>query len=212
MIDISIKDAFGSGKGLRVSDEGEANVVVHSHPPRAEGDTPLPLREYLTLNGAGSINDMRVNGATSNAIFSVLANTTEKRDKYISAISFAIADAGASLNQFGNIGSLSNGFELRWVTDTFGTVVIADSLKTNFEFIRMSGGDPAFGDGTGAFRANNVSGNSEGYIPFVDFDEIFGLKWGFRLRYGTNDRIEMVIKDNVTGVDQFDAIAYGLRF
>jgi hypothetical protein len=216
MIKAVLKDGWGTGKKLRISGEGYLHSVVHPHPPKSESDTLLPLREYLTLDNDGSTIDMRVDGATSEKIFSINAShhsiDPAKRDRYIARLSFVIADAGATLNDFGNIGALANGFEVRWVTDTFGSVTIAESLKTNFDFVRFSGGTPMIGDGTGAFRANNVSGTSEAYLPHIDFDEVFGVQWGFRLRHATNDRIEIVVKDDVTGVDQFDCIAYGTKF
>ena len=73
----------------------------------------------------------------------------------------------------------------------------------------MCQGNPAFGNGTGAFRANNASGNSEGYIPVLDITDVFGLTWGIKLRKGTSDRIIMRIKDDTSAVDAFNCIAYG---
>lgn len=98
------------------------------------------------------------------------------------------------------------------VTDEYGTVVLADKLISNWEFVRLAGGKPAYGDGTGAFRSSNVAGTSEGYLIQLDFDEIFGIQWGFRLRHGTNDRFEIVIKDNITAINKMDAICYGSEF
>lgn len=213
MIITRVEDGHGEGGLWRVTEEGLGHVVVHPHPPKDEVSTLLPLREYATLNGDGTTLDMRVDGSVNEQIFSInAASNGDGRDHYIARMSFVIADAGATLNNFGNIGALTNGVELRWVTDSFGTVVIAESLKTNFDFVRLGGSTPPIGDGTTAFRANNVSGTSEAYIPYIDFDEIFGIQWGFRLRHGSNDRIELVIKDNLTGVDAFDCIAYGSRF
>lgn len=217
MLKTFLYDGWGSGKKLKISGEGYLHSVVHPHPPKNEVDTLLPLREYLTLNGDGTTTDMRVDGSTNEQIFTIKASKNqgedgEKRDRYIARMSFVIADAGATLNDFGNIGALTNGVEVRWVTNTFGTVTIAEGLKTNFDFIRFGGGTPMIGSGTDAFRANNVSGTSEAYLPYIDFDEVFGIQWGFRLRHGTNDRFEVIIKDDVTGVDQFDCIAYGSKF
>jgi len=85
-------------------------------------------------------------------------------------------------------------------------------LKSNFDFVRLAGGKPSFGDGAGAFRAGNMFGTSEGYLPCVDFDEIFNLQWGLRLRKGTNDRIVLRVRDDVTGIDAFNAQCYGIKF
>jgi len=56
-----------------------------------------------------------------------------------------------------------------------------------------------------------VSGTSEAYIPVLDFSTIFGMPWGFRLRKGTTDKLTFTVRDNLSGLDQFDAIAYGIR-
>jgi hypothetical protein len=185
MIKTTLEDGRGSGTTWRIDGEGTGHVIVHPHPPSNETLTLLPVRERMTLNGDGTTFDMRVDGSVNEQVFSVHPK---------------------------NLAALTNGMTLCWVTDEFGTVVIADGLVSNWEFVRLSGGNPAYGDSTSSFRASNVSGTSEGYLIQIDFDEIFGIKWGFRLRHGTNDRLELVIKDDVTGVDQFDAICYGSEF
>ena len=213
MIKTTLEDGQGSGTTWRIDGEGTGHVIVHPHPPRNETLTLLPVRERMTLNGDGTTFDMRVDGSVNEQIFSILPKEGEQqRDRYIASMNIVIADAGATLNKFGSLNALTNGMSLCWITDECGTVVIADGLVSNWEFVRLSGGKPAYGATTGAFRASNVSGASEGYLIQIDFDEIFGIKWGFRLRHGTNDRLELVVKDDVTGVDQFDAICYGSEF
>ena len=214
MIPVQLTDGHGTGNKARVGQEGEVSVVVHPHPPRDENaffGTPLPFRQYFTDDGysTGS-NDMRVDGSTNNQTFCIQAE--EEKDIYIGRISVVIADASASLNKFGNLTALANGIEFRWVSQDLGDTIIHEALKTNFDFVRLGGGSPAFGTTTNAFRASNVSGNSEAYIPQVDFSEIFGLPWGIRLRKGTTDKLQFTIRDDVSGVDQFDTIGYGIRF
>jgi len=214
MIPVEIKDGSGSGSSLKINGEGEASVVIHPHPPRDEDavtGTAIPFRQYFTDDGysTGS-NDMRVNGTTTNQTFFIQAE--EERDIYIGRVSIVIADASATLNKFGNITALTNGVVFEWASQQLGTTIIHEGLTSNFDFVRLGGGMPAFGDAAGSFRASNVSGNSEGYIPQVDFSDIFGMPWGIRLRKGTTDRISFTIRDDVSGVDQFDAIGYGIKF
>lgn len=206
-----IEDGRGSENTVYVNEEGSLEVVVHPHPPKDDTNLAEPFRQYLTDTGkAGGSNDMRVNGSTTNIDFFVTAD--EHVNIYIKSISIIIADAGAALSEFGNLSSLTNGVEFCWETQDKGTVVIAESLQTNFDFVRLAVGEPSFGDGTTAFTASNISGQSEGFLPVIDFEKIFGLQYGIKLRKGTKDRIFFRIKDNVTGVDQFDAIAYGIKF
>jgi hypothetical protein len=63
-----------------------------------------------------------------------------------------------------------------------------------------------------AVSASNVSGASEGYIPFVDLDEIFNIPWGLRLRKNSTDKLYFKIQDNVTTIDDFNCIVYGIQF
>jgi hypothetical protein len=195
----------------RVERDGTLQVVVHPHPPEIEETLVLPFRQFLTDNGSSSgSNDMQVVGTAAIPI-EFWASANHKRDIFIKTLSIEITDASASLNKFGNVTALSNGCELVWITKEEGEIVIADNLKSNYDFVRLGLGSPAIGSTTTAFRASNVSGNSEGYIPTVDFSTVFGMPWGMRLRKGTNDRLLIRIKDTTTGVDSFNILAYGIK-
>ena len=208
---IEVKIVGSDGQTLKVNGEHQIETVVHQHPPRDESEIPLPFRQYLTDNGTSSgSNDMKVDGSTNNVEFCISA--IPDADLYIKTISVVIADAGATLNKFGNITALTNGLEFKWLTQDFGEVIIHEALKTNFDFVRLANGKPSFGDAAGAFRASNVFGTSEAYIPSIDLGETFSVQWGLRLRKGTTDKICFIIKDNVTGVDLFDAIGYGIKW
>ena len=132
---------------------------------------------------------------------------------YIKYISLAIGDGGSpSLNDFGDLAALSNGVQWTWESQDEGTVVLHDGIKTNLEFVRLGNDTSAIGDGTTAFLADVSGGASEkSYLPSIDIAELFGLNYGIRLRKGTNDRIKFIIRDDLTGLITFDAIAYGLK-
>jgi hypothetical protein len=203
-----------NGRTARVSDEGQLEVVVHPHPPRNEGDTgqPIPFRQYLTDDGAATgSNDMLVDGSSTNVPFWIGAQSD--KDIYIKMVSFVIADATGVLNEFGNLNAaLTNGCKFQWVTQDLGTTVLSDTLTTNWEFVRMCGGEPAVGGGNSIFRPPNIIGSSEGFVPFLDFSRMYAMPWGVRLRKGTNDRLELIVRDNVSTVDAFDAIGTGFKF
>lgn len=81
------------------------------------------------------------------------------------------------------------------------------TLKSNWDFVRLCLGNPSFGD-AGAFRVNNVSGTSEGYIPVLDLTKLIP-PYGIKLDMGTNQKLVLEIRDDVQGVDSFNAICYG---
>jgi hypothetical protein len=197
----------GNGTSAEVSDENALLVQGLGIPPIEPPGRAQVFRQFLTNGGgAGDSNDMQVDGSTTAVEFWVPANSTY--DLYISSLSFVIADASATLNKFGNITALTNGCDLEYFTDG-GTTTIASALKSNFDFVRLCQGNPAFGDGAAAFRAGNVEGTSEGYLPVLDFKTVFGLPWGIRLRPGTTDKILVRVNDDTQGVDAFNCIAYG---
>ena len=208
MINVRIVDGTGDGRGLKVNGEGEMPVVVHPHPPRDEDESPDPYRQFFA-NSAGA-TDMLVDGSSTSQEFFIQADAVS--DIYVKSCSMVISDAGAALNEFGNLAALTNGVDFEWVTQDKGTLTIGSGLKTNFDMVQLSTGQPAFGDGTAAFRASNVSGTSEAYIPHFDFNAIFGMMWGLRLKKGTTDKIVWRINDNVSTMDRFDCVAFGLRF
>ena len=200
-----ILDGLGRGKEARVEDEALL-ISQRPCPPL------LPLksrifRQYMTNDGlpTGS-EDMQVVGTPAAPIqFWIPAHETD--DRYIAAISFMIADAGASLNKFGNIAALANGCRLFY--DSLEVEVeIHGLLQSNFDFIRLCLGQPAWGDAGTAFLAQNVVGLSEAYIPVLYLKEMMP-QFGIKLDRGTNQRLVLEVRDDTTGVDGFDCITYG---
>lgn len=193
----------GDSKSARVDNEA---VVVSDggYPPFGLPPKVRVFRDYLR-DDSGS-NDMQVSTDTD-----FYVGAAPEKDRYITTLSFVIADASQTLSEFGNLNSaLSNGCQLVY-SDQDGEVTIADALQTNWDFIRLCQGNPSFGSDATAFRAGNVSGTSEGYIPVLDFKRVFGLPWGLCLEAGSEQRLTMRVRDTTTGVDQFDCIAYGFE-
>lgn len=203
-IDINIVD---QNNRVKISEENYLLTQEHGIPPLSPKGRLVVFRQFLTDDGTTSgSTDMRVNGSTTPVEFWVPSDSTH--DLYISNISFVIADASATLNTFGNITALTNGCDVEYFADG-STTTIGTALKSNFDFIRLCLGSPSFGDGAAAFRANNVQSTSEGYLPVLNFKQVFGFNYGIRLRPGTSDKLTVRVNDNTTGVDAFNAIAYG---
>lgn len=199
-----IEDSGGSGNKARVSRE-KALFVSDLRLPPEDIEIPIrPFRSYFLNNGSF---DMRVVGSTASPIDFVI-EAAEDADRFVDSISFVISDGQAVLNKFGNITSLSVGTEIFYEDSVLGDVVIADSLTSNFDFVRLTGGSP-IGNTTNAYRASNVEGSSEGYICRLDFSDQFGMPWGIRLPRKSKLRLVIRIKDDTTGVDAHNAIAYG---
>lgn len=194
-------------KGPALVKEGALVITERQIPETNPPFLRVPFSTEFT-NSAGS-SDMRVDGSTTSVEFSIPAEGTNSI--YISSIAFIIADQNATLDKFGTLTALTNGCTLSYFSGESGTITIKDELKTTFDFVLLCQGNPPFNGTGGAFRANNVSGNSEGYLPALKFDAVFGLPDGLLLRGDSRDRITITINDDVTGVDRFQAFAYGTR-
>lgn len=187
--------------------EGALETISHDHPPKNEVEFLLPHREFMATV-AGSI-DMKVDGSSTPQEFYIEASPDY--DIWIKTLAFTIADQNATLDKFGTLAALTNGCQLDWKSNVLGTVVLGNALKSNFDFVQMADFNPSFGDSTTAFRASNVEGASEAFIPQIDFSLSYGFRWGIPLLKGTKDRLCLTINDNVSGVDRFDAVAKGVK-
>lgn len=201
---------IGSGPKRTEADveaSGAVSVVERPFPPFDVMQNVRPFREFLTDDGTPSgSSDMLVDGSVTPVDFFVEAPQTE--DLYVTRISFIVVDQNMTLNQFGNIGALTNGLRL-FYTDELGEVDIADALQTNFDFVRLCSGLPSFGEGTNAFIANNVDFISEGIIPVLDLKDTFGFRWGLEFRNGSKQKLVLRVRDDITGIDAMNVIVYG---
>lgn len=203
----TIVDGRGTGNEVKVSDQGFLYTQPAPYPPAGEDTIMTVYREFLTLNNDRTTTSMLVNGATTRQYFWV--NAEPDSDIYITSLSFLIADANATLVQFGALAALTNGCRL-FYENTEGQINIGTALRSNFDVVRLCLGTPAFGTGADAFRGTNVVGASEAFIPVLDF-RTFGFRWGIRLLNGTQNRLAFEIADNVTALDAFNIVAYGFR-
>ena len=164
------------------------------------------FRQYLTDDGlADGTSSMLIAAAAAPTEFWVAA--AQDADRYITTLSFVIADDGADLDEFGAIAALANGCELFYET-YLGEVVIDDLLQSNWDFIRACLGEPAFGTGAAAFKANNVEGKVDAFIPILDFRRYIPPH-GIKLDMGTTQRLVLRVNDQTDLIDAFNAKAYG---
>lgn len=198
-----------SKNAQNVAVENNALVTVSEpHPPFGKSKTYL-FRQHMTTDGTSAgTSSMKAVGTLAAPIkFWVPAGKND--DRYITNISFVIAGAGATLSEFSTIAALTNGCKLYYERET-GEKVIHDALKTNFDFVRLCLGNPAFGDSAGAFRASNVVGTSEAYIPVLDLTRLVP-PYGIKMDAGSNQRLVLEIRDDTTSASivALDAVCYG---
>jgi len=203
-IDVKLQGGFGKKNNAHVDHNGRVHVLDHGVPAYGYVTESRIYRDFFK-NSVGS-SSMLVDGSSIDQDFFISAD--QENDRYVSSVSFVIADDGAKLNKFGAIDALTNGVEM-FYEDESGVVVIQESMKTNWDFIRLSGGNPPFGNGGDAFKAKDVEGKVDSYIPIIEFKRVFGFTFGIRLKAASSQRLVIRIKDDVSDIDSFNAIAYG---
>ena len=203
MITGQIIDGNGDSNKLKVLGEGEIGVVVHTHPPVAESRISLPFRDYFT-NQNDQTSMVIIPIAGNNDEFSI--NASDEFDIFVKSISVKLADATAQFNEFGALSALSNGVEFIWESQEVGEITIHDGIKDNIEWFRLS---------NTPITTNSIidlsGGGADAIVIQIDLAQLFGSPWGVKLTQGTTERIYFKVNDNLTGLDEFNIIAYGTK-
>jgi len=206
MMEVFLKDGVNNGSNLQIDSIGNAHTIVNPFPPKIIKSQGKIFRSYMKDSADSS--DMKV-VATAAAPHDFYIAGSSTADRYITSISFVIADAGATLTEFGAVAALATGCKLFYEDETQGDITIHEALTSNWDFVRLSQGNPPFGSAADSFRAKNVLGISDAYTPVLDFRKIFGLTYGIHIKAGSTNKLIMRIQDTTSGVDVFNAIAYG---
>ena len=204
MIGIALRDPL-TKRGAGIDIFGALRTRDTGLPPFGNTVQAIPFQGFFS-DDAG-VTDMRVDGSVDPVFFEIRPDAD--RDRYIKTVQITIVDAQATLNRFGFITALVNGTLFEW--DRLGETVELAVMRTNYDHVRLAGGQPAFGTGTAAFQASNVISTSEAYLPMLDFQLIFGLPWGIRLAAGSDEVLRFTVRDDTTGVDGYDALARGFE-
>jgi hypothetical protein len=197
-------DGTGTGQAQKVLPNGAAFTAVDTVPAYGVQTPSAPFVQ--SLESVSGSSDMRVVGSTA-APISFYLRASKVADRYITALSFLIADVGMSLTEFGGIPALTNGCRIVYRNNLRTTQFVVE-LRSNFDFVRLCLGHPAFGNAANAFQVTNAIGASEAYFPVLKLSEQAPPN-GFRLVAGSNDYIEFQIRDDTTAVDAFNCIALG---
>lgn len=203
-----IVDGMGTGLKNKMNKFNALKVYAQNIPDIDDPTILVPKSGFFTDEN-GSI-DLRVDGSTTPMDFSI--NALEDDDLYISGLCFKIADANAQLNRFGNIPSLNNGIQLIYKNQDLGERILIDAVQTNFDLVRACQGVPAFSQGSESFRASNIIGGSEGYLPVLRISEVFSLPFGLRLKAGSLDKLIIRVNDDLTNIDAFDVFYYAVEY
>ena len=87
------------------------------------------------------------------------------------------------------------------------TVYAHEALKTNWDFVRMSLNrtpEPEMK------VQKDIEGKVDAYVPVIDFTKIMPPN-GIKLDAGANEKFAIVVRDDISGIDSFNAAAYGFE-
>lgn len=203
MVHSQIIDGNGSKRAAHVNDDGVAISQI-PYPPMVQVKSRIFVQKFTLDGTADGDNDMLVDGSTTPVEFYIPA--ANDVDRWISYINFVIADEGASLKEFGGITALTNGCQL-FYSDIQKTVMVGDDLKTNWDFMRMALYQTPIPE---IKPQKDVEGKVDAYTPCINFKE-FMPPYGIKLDAGSRQKLTIKIRDNVSGIDSFNAVAYGFE-
>jgi hypothetical protein len=154
---------------------------------------------FFLKASSGAVTNMNVNGSVTNVNFRVSADATN--DLVVDELRFGGWDVGIDLDGFmASAAALTNGILITIKSEdvTFTFIPIKRTVHFNDNF--------AFGPGGNFF----IFFDSPDYLTAA-----FGPRSPFIIKkagtYGTNDYIEVRIRDNLTSVDSLELTAFGSK-
>lgn len=198
--------------GRRVLVDPSRAMLVEQRPVPPFG-APLDavvLRGFLR-DESGSEDMTVLASPASPVVFSVRADS--RADLYIKSLLFSITGTDMTLADFGSIAALTDPCILAYDTGT-QRVILDAAITTNFDLLRL-GGELMPGVGGSPADALKTSSPAMGmstddaYNAFIDFERVYGFPFGIRLEQGTDQRLDFLIQDDLTGIDTFACNVFG---
>jgi hypothetical protein len=191
-IDIKIKD--GKGAGNKASVDKYNSIAVHETIP----ELPPTGTDNRRIYYKETVENMDVNGSSTPVVFSVNADTFA--DIYISRILILIEDAKVKPEKYGDINALSNGVDLIVYEGTSITSIVDSAINITDLTVQ-----------TGGFPSELKVKTSGAELAIILFDASAIIPNGIRLGRGTTDRVEFIVNDNLTGLDDHSMVIIGYK-
>lgn len=202
MIKSHIIDSDGTGSGLNIVENAALTTVV-PFPPIIRQKSE-PFKQFLTVDGLSTgSSDMSVDGSSTNQEFYITASNTS--DRYITSISIIIGySASGKPFQWADTTALTNGIRFFYESQR-GTIDIDSAIKSNSELLRLANDNIINSD----WEVRHVGAlNDYGYFIKINLNE-FSPYFGIKLDKGSNQRLVMNIRDDVTAATTFNTEAIG---
>ena len=149
---------------------------------------------------------MNVDGSAVMQTYKIVSNIDY--DIHIMELVFYVQDSVVTHSGFGALGALTNGVNCKVYESGTVTPVLTD-VKRFADFIVQTAMDKPFGDGTNAFELEGVYGSADAWC--LTFPLYKYVPNGIRIGNGTLEKIEIEIRDDLTGLSEFNCRALGYR-
>lgn len=180
---------------LRISENGSAYITIDPTPPDLKERTKPFANFFRDENGS---DNLAVDGSITPVDFSIKANSS---DIYLKKMYFQIVDASMDFSKFGGLAALTNGCQLLYKR-TKGDIILYEEIKTNANLAQATGDNK-----TGIIT--NYKGSNNGYPPILEPESTYGYPYGFKLEAKTIDEFVFRVRDDLTGLAEFNIYATG---
>lgn len=200
----------GVGTKERALVDNNALCVARVPPPVPSIGTASRLRYFNSILGTTGADSGTTNQNVDGSTVSVKFNVTSNKDYDIKImqIIIIIADTAVLHNRFGNLTTVSNGWDLYMIEKGEQTNIIT-SATTGGQVIAQSGFAHPYGDAASSFRLLNWTGTEDAQTIVIPVGEL--VPDGIRIGRGTKDRIEAVVNDDLQGLTEMTVRVLGYR-
>lgn len=195
-----------SGRLASIDENNYLEVSTHipNTPPLFAPNRYKYFTGLLEADGIITGPSMDVDGSTSPVEFKIESN--DNYDIHITSVQLILIDAGIAHNFFGNLAPLNTGWDLK-VQDGNDEIFLIEKAKKNGDLLFQSGFNKPYGDGSTAFQYDLWTAGMNAFTVNIPID----YSGGFVIRRKTADKIIAVVNDDLTGMNDFQARAFGYR-
>lgn len=208
-IPIHVKDSDGNLGFLTLQPDGTIAVSQTVPPPPSIGTGNTLRYLYGTLGSIGlssGSTSQNVNGSTTPQTFHIDASLDY--DIHILQLTVLIADGAVSHSKFGALPALINGWDLKW-TESNNITFLIDKAKTTGQALVQTGFGKPFGTSNDVMIMPGYDANNDGVIINIPFSDY--VPNGLRIGRGTTDKLESIINDDLTGLQDFKIYVFGYK-
>lgn len=210
MIDVGISarnEQSGGTRQVLVGEENSLRVEVHPGDPPPVGSQSR-LRYFSGLLGTTGLDSGTTDMATTAASYYVQSDNDY--DIRVMLIILVTADAGATHNDWGNIGTLSTGVDLI-LTEAGVETALINKAQTHGQALAQTGFARyhSGGSNAGAFTLTNWTSTQEAQSVIIPMNEY--VPGGLRIGRGTQDQLTLTTNDDMSGVDEMFCRVIGYR-